>query len=399
VRIKTIPEDFHVEEQVRLPLDPKGGHALYRIRKRGVTTMEVEAWLARALRRPRSAVHSPGLKDKEAVAVQYLTVWGEGPPRVEGPGFVAERVGRTARPLNPSDLIGNRFTVVIRDLDGSEAATMGEQLRRLAREGLPNYFGQQRFGSQTETGDWPGRRILLRDAEGALRAYLAEPMVGDRPQVRAFKRRAAERWGDWGALLEVAPRPSNYRSVLTYLRDHPNDFRRALNLVTPRLLRLYLAAYQSLLWNRIVARYLADRVGGPSGTIEVAGERLPLFADLTAYFSTDAAVPLPFHRATYDDPALAATVEEVLSGEGLALSDLKPRILRRAYLPRGNRRLLLFPRDVAASPPAPDDRFPGRHKATLSFTLPPGSYATLVLQALQVIQRSPRNTQHATPEA
>ena len=70
---------------------------------------------------------------------------------------------------------------------------------------------------------------------------------------------------DWDALFEAAPRPSNYRSVLTYLRDHPHptetDYRKALNLITRRLLSLYLAAYQSLLWNRVAARYLAARLG------------------------------------------------------------------------------------------------------------------------------------------
>ena len=384
MRIKTVPEDFHVEERVRLPLDPEGPFTLYRVQKRGVTTMEVEARVARLLRRPRSGVRTPALKDKEAVAIQYLTVRGDGPDRLEGPGFVAERVGRASRPLEPSDLEGNRFTVVVRDLGRDEAEEMGRQLERLARGGLPNYFDQQRFGSQTEGGDWPGKRILLRDAEGALRAHLAEPMVGDPPRVRAFKRVAAERWGDWDALLEAAPRPSNYRSVLTYLRDHPDDYRRALNLITPRLLRLYLAAYQSLLWNRIVARYLLARLGEPSGWVEIAGERLPLFADLSAHLSTDAAVPLPFHRATYDDPDLAAAVEGVLEEEGLTLSDLKPRILRRAYLPRGKRRLLLLPRDVSVSPPTPDDRFPGCYALTLTFTLPPGSYATLVLKTAAV---------------
>jgi len=382
VRVKAVPEDFVVEEQARLPLAPDGPYTIYRVRKRAVTTMEVEAMMAHALRRPRSAVRSPALKDKNAVAVQYLALRGDGPARLEGRGFVAERVGRAARPLEPSDLVGNRFTVVVRDLAPLEAEGLGNRLERLGREGLPNYFDQQRFGSQTTTGDFPGRRVLLRDAEGALRAYLAEPMVGDPPRVRAFKRLAAERWGDWQALLEAAPRPSNIRSVLTYLRDHPADLRRALNLVTPRLLRLYLAAYQSFLWNRIVARYLKAVLGEPSGAVEVAGEPLPLFSDLATGLPADAAVALPFHRASYDDPVLASAVAEVLREEGLALGDLKPRLLRRAYLPRGRRRLLLMPGDPAASPPEPDDRFPDRHKVTLTFTLPPGSYGTLVLRAL-----------------
>ena len=390
MRIKTTPEDFRVEEQVRLPLDRGGAHTLYRVRKRAATTMEVAAGMAQALGRPPSDVRFPALKDRVAVSVQHATVRGSGPARIVGEGFVAERIGRASRPLRPSDLQGNRFVVVVRDLALAEAEGLSAGLEELARAGLPNYFGQQRFGSRTSQGDWPGRRILRRDAEGALQAHLAEVLAGDPPPVRAFKRVAAEQWSDWDALLQAAPRPSNFRSVLTYLRDHPTDFRRALNLVTPRLLGVYLAAYQSLLWNRTVARYLGRVLGPSSSTIVVGGERLPLPPDLAARVPAEAAVPLPHHRASYDDPVLAGVAARVLEEEGLTPTDLKPRLLRRAYLSKGSRWLVLRPTDLSTTLPVPDERFPGRHQVTLTFALPRGSYATLVLAALRCASASER---------
>lgn len=381
MRLKVIPEDFLVEEEIGVP--PTGDRfLLYRVHKRAVTTLDVQAQMSRLLHLPLSAVSFPALKDQDAVAIQYATVCGQGPQRLEGEGFVAERMGRLARPLSPSDLTGNRFTVTVRDLSPEEAALLGRRLDEAAEEGVPNYFDRQRFGSRTTRGDFPGRRILQRDAEGALRAYLAERMVGDPPAVQAFKREASVRWGDWRTLIEIAPRPSNIRSVLTFLCDHPTDFRRALNLVTPRLLSLYLSAYQSFLWNCIAAGYLRALVGTPSGFVEIAGERLPLFAHLVDHLSPEIAIPLPHHRAIYSDPALIDVVGEVLRAEGLALSDLKPRLLRRAYLPKGRRVLLLRPAAASASPPSPDERFSGRQKIVLTFTLPPGSYATLIVRAL-----------------
>ncbi len=381
MRLKVIPEDFLVEEQVRFP-PGSGPYALYRVRKREATTLEVQAQLARMLRLPLSAVSFPALKDRDAMAIQYATVRGPGPDRLSGPGFTAERVGRIPRPLTPSDLVGNRFVVTVRDLSPFEADCLGGRLTAAAEGGIPNYFDAQRFGSRTESGDFPGRRILRRDAEGALRAVLAEPLIGDPADVRAFKREAAIRWGQWRTLLEMAPRPSNLRSVLTFLCDHPTDFRRALNLVTPRVLSLYLAAYQSFLWNRIAAGYLEARLGAPSGFVEVAGETLPIFSALSGRLPAEMTIPLPHHRAVYGDPVLRKAVEDVLRAEGLALLDLKPRILRRAYLPRGERQPVLRPADVSASPPAPDERFPGRQKITLTFALPPGSYATLLVRSL-----------------
>ncbi|MCX8068453.1 MAG: tRNA pseudouridine(13) synthase TruD [Anaerolineae bacterium] len=393
MRLKVVPEDFIVEEVLR-PLEGKGEGksggpcVLYRVQKRATTTLEVQARMARALRLPRSAVSFPALKDRDAVAVQYATVRAgalRAPARIEGPGFVAERIGSLPHPLSPADLAGNRFAITVRDLSREEAEALGQRLERAAAEGIPNYFDEQRFGSRTAAGDFPGRRILLRDAEGALRAHLAEPQAGDPPQVRVFKQEVAQHWGDWHYLLNIAPRPSNFRSVLTFLCDHPTDFRRALNLVTPRLLSLYLAAYQSRLWNRIAARYLTVLLGNPEEFLEIAGEPLPLFSGMASRLPAGLAVLLPHHQARYEEPLLAKIVADVLAAEGLTVSDLKPRLLERAYLSRGERALGLFPKDSEASEPLPDERFPGRWSVRLRFTLPPGSYGTLVIKALKRI--------------
>jgi tRNA pseudouridine13 synthase len=419
MRFKIQPEDFIVEEQMRLPLAPQGPFAVYRVRKRGTTTLRVRAQMARALGLPESAIVAPALKDKDAVTVQHVAVRGSGPARLAGPGFEAEFQGRISRPLTPADIVANSFTVVLRDLSDEESSRVQERLAQVARFGLPNYFDQQRFGSLVPGEDHIGKRILQRDAEGALRAYLTQPFAGDPAPVRKFKPFAAAHWGDWDAVFQAAPRPSNFRSVLTYLRDHPTadpeqlalHYRKALNLITRRLLSLYLAAYQSLLWNRIAGRYLAAQLGEADAHVEIAGERLPLHHELPPRFDRDAAIPLPNHRAVYtpspphtpspprsggfrdslprgnaiaNSPNLSPIVAQVLTEEGLALNDLKARILKKAYLSKGKRVLLLFPQDATASPPEPDDRFPDRHKLALTFTLPRGSYATLVIKALSL---------------
>lgn len=402
MRYKVQPQDFVVEEQMRPPLASRGDFAIYRLRKRGVAALRVQAQIARALGVSQSDVVIPALKDKNAVTVQYIAVRSTGPARMTGDGFEAEFLGRSRRSLTPSDITANRFTAVLRDL-ADEAARIPERLAQLAQSGLPNYFDQQRFGSVVPGEDHIGKRILRRDAERALRAYLTQPFVGDPAPVRQFKAFACAHWGDWDRLFEAAPRPSNYRSVLTYLRDHPTGgsaqratcYRKPLNLITRRLLSIYLSAYQSLLWNRIAGRYLEAGLGEVTSYVEIAGERMPLYHALPSHFDRDIAIPLPHHRAVYspsnsprsgesDDslPSLTTIVAQVLAEEGLVLNDLKARILKKAYLSKGKRALLLFPQDASASSPQPDERFPGRSKLTVVFALPRGSYATLVLKAL-----------------
>jgi len=389
VRYKVQPADFVVEEQMVLPLAEAGPYAVYRARKEGVTTLEMQVHLAKALGRPRGAVVFPALKDKDAIAIQYASVKGGGPRRLRGPGFSAERVGRSARPLRPSDLRGNRFIVVLRDLATDEARRIRARLDEVLHSGVPNYFDEQRFGSMTPAGGFIGKQILLRDVEGALRSYLTEPFAGDPPEARAFKRFAAGHWGDWPALFDQAPRPSNFRSVLTFLKDHPDDYRRALNLIPQRLLSLYLSAYQGFLWNQMAGRFLAGRLeaaGLPFAWLEIARVRLPVHSrlpdDLRARLS-QTTISLPHLRATFADPEVRAAAAEVLRQEGLTQSDLKARVLQKAYLSQGGRALLLFPQEAAVLSEGEDERFPGQRRLTLTFTLPPGAYATLVLKALE----------------
>jgi tRNA pseudouridine13 synthase len=387
LRFKVRPEDFIVEERIRLPLSKRGAYAIYRVRKRGVTTFDVQARLATLLGIPPSEVVFPSLKDKVAVAVQHLSVKSEGPRRLVGTGFIAELVGRCTRHLRPSDLEGNRFTVVLRDLAPQEILYIEGRLAQIERFGFPNYFDEQRFGSRTSDGDFIGKRILRRDAEGALHSYLAEPLLGDPPNILYFKRFASENWGEWEELFERAPKPSNFRSVLTFLKDHPKDYRRALNLIPQRLLSLFLAAYQSFLWNRIAGLYLQGKLraaGQPLAALEVAGTNLPLYKELSEELLqtlSRKSIPLPNLRASYED---LDVVEAVLREEGLSQSDLKARILKKAYLPKGERALLAFPEEVAVVEADEDEIFPGRRKLTIAFSLPPGSYATLMLKSLRL---------------
>jgi tRNA pseudouridine13 synthase len=387
VRIKVMPGDFVVEERAALRLQGAGAWTVYRVRKVGLTTLEARARLAAALGLSDGQVLFPALKDKEAVSIQFATLPAGLAERVEKEGLTAERIGYRAAPLVAGDLRGNAFTLILRDLDAAEAAHLAERLAQLARDGLPNYFHTQRFGSLTAEGEFIGLAILRRDAEVALKLYLTTPFVGDPRPVRAFKRQAATLWPDWAAMFAAAPRPSNYRSVLTYLVGHPQDYRAALNLIPQRTLSLYLAAYQSDLWNRIAGALLAQAyasAGVAHGQIAIAGRTLPVHTTLSTALRDELAaarLPLPEHHATYQAGAHAQAVERVLAEEGLVLADLKARILKKAYLTRGSRALLLVPEDVRVDAPAPDERYPGRLALRVAFALPPGSYATLVLEA------------------
>jgi len=378
VRWKVRPEDFLVEEIVELPLRPGGPYVLYRVRKRERTTLEVQAELAARLGVPQRAVVFPALKDREAIAIQTVAVRGRGPARLRGRGFEAVRIGEADRPLRPQDLRGNRFVVRLRELDDLEIERLPAAVTALATHGFPNYFDDQRFGSWSPEAGFIGRPLLLGQAEEVLRIYLAIPMVGDPLEVRTFKAEARGLWGNWAAMRERAPRPSNYRSVLTFLNDHPTDWRGAVRRIPARLRALWVDAYRAWIWNDMLRRIWALL---PHVEIEIRGAQFPV--PLERPQDTEASVALPHRRARYESP-WAEAMAAALAEEGLSLSHFRRRALLEDAPPPTQRPVWCQPLALELEELQPEKR-----EALLVFELPPGSYGTLLLKTLATRIRGP----------
>jgi len=363
---------------VALPLQPGGPYTLYRVRKRERTTLEVQAELAARLGLPQRAVIFPALKDRDAIAVQVATVRGRGPARVRGRGFEAVRIGTAGRPVRPSDLRGNRFVVRLRELDALEIERLPAAVAALAAHGFPNYFDDQRFGSWSPEAGFIGRPLLLGQAEEVLRIYLTVPMVGDPPAVRAFKREARALWGDWAAMRERAPRPSNHRSVLTFLSDHPADWRGAVRRIPGRLRALWVDAYRAWIWNDALRRVWAL---GPHRTIEIRGERFPVPREPPPDPAATMALP---HRRARDEPPWSEAMAAALAAEGLTHAHFRRGALLADAPPPTRRPVWCRPSGLALRELQPDAR-----EALLVFELPPGSYGTILLKALAAWIREP----------
>ena len=137
---------------------------------------------------------------------------------------------------------------------------METRLEEIAALGLPNYFDDQRFGSVSDTGgEFIGRLLVHGQFEEALKLALAAPYEHDRAEQKKEKRILNEHWGDWNTCKELLPR-SHARSLADYLRVHPQDYRGAVARLRPELRGLYLSAYQSDLWNRILSLWLRQTV-------------------------------------------------------------------------------------------------------------------------------------------
>jgi tRNA pseudouridine13 synthase len=151
--LRAEPEDFVVEEDLGFAPDGAGQHMLLRVRKRNANTQWVARELARRAGCRPAEVGYAGLKDRRAVAVQWFSVprpavpvvW----PEVGDAEFTVLEAHPHGRKLPRGALAANQFTVRVgaSDGDGAHLATLlAPRLDEIARRGVPNYFGAQRFG-------------------------------------------------------------------------------------------------------------------------------------------------------------------------------------------------------------------------------------------------------------
>lgn len=147
--LKSSAEDFSVIEDLGFQPDGEGEHILVRIRKRGCNTQFVAEALAKFARLPQRSVSYAGLKDRHAVTEQWfcLHVPGKASPDLNAfslEGCELLEFARHRRKLRIGALQGNAFTLVLRDV--SHRQDVETRLQLIARDGVPNYFGSQRFG-------------------------------------------------------------------------------------------------------------------------------------------------------------------------------------------------------------------------------------------------------------
>ena len=150
--LRAVPEDFLVTEQLGYLASGDGEHVFLTVRKRERNTHEVARALAMLAGVAQVAEGDAGLKDRHAVATQHFTVQlpGRDAPdwsALEDDTLQVIAVERHRRKIRRGSLKGNRFEIRVRDVQGDRA--MAEQrLKTIAQQGVPNYFGGQRFGRQ-----------------------------------------------------------------------------------------------------------------------------------------------------------------------------------------------------------------------------------------------------------
>ncbi len=154
-RIRVAPEDFQVEERpLYLPCG-EGEHLYIKVTKRLLSTPDLVRRISSTVGVKAQGIGTAGLKDARAVTTQMLSLHGVTPDRLarlkpDEQILAIEVLGRHRNRLRPGHHAGNRFRLVIRDVAAHAAEAVPAVLDELSRRGVPNYFGPQRQGRTGE---------------------------------------------------------------------------------------------------------------------------------------------------------------------------------------------------------------------------------------------------------
>ncbi|UCG69149.1 MAG: tRNA pseudouridine(13) synthase TruD [Thermoplasmata archaeon] len=260
-KLRKNPEDFIVEE-ISSPLskDDDGEYTIARIKVKNWETNRLIRQLSRRLGISRKRIGFAGTKDRRAVTTQLFSIKApiKDVRKLSLKDFEILEIYTSRQGLDLGDLLGNRFDIIIKgievpDLDANKSISdISEELESL--KGFPNFFGHQRFGAVRPITHIVGKKIIEGDFKGAVHIYIGNPV--DIEGAEAFEaRKTFEEGGSFADVLELFPKYFGFeKALLNHLIKKEGDYIGALNALPKNLSMMFVHAYQSYIFNRILSQ-------------------------------------------------------------------------------------------------------------------------------------------------
>lgn len=335
-KLKQLPEDFVVIEVPSVKIEKQGKYLYFWMKKKGKNTLEVVKELARELSIKEKDIGFAGSKDKHAYTKQLLSFVGvkrENVEKIKIEHLSLDFYGYGKIPISLGDLQGNKFEIVIRNL-------ADEKIEKLSS--LENYFDEQRF---SENNVSIGRHLVKKNFAKAV-SFI-----------------------------------DNFK-VRKYLDKKPTDCVGALKVLPVRQLRMYVNAYQSYLWNKTVAEYLKKR-GNVVKKVNYSGGELIFISDSDAGKFKDLKIPLiGFGHENVENMEVQKIIDEMMNEENLSSADFIIKQIPELTLEGGLRNVFVEVKDFKIGKKEKDKLNLGKQKVKMNFTLPKGSYATMLIKKI-----------------
>jgi len=383
-RIKEHVDDFRVEEIPLYEACGEGTHVYFRVVKRGIPTPAAVDRIARHMGVRPGDIGFAGMKDAQAVTSQMMSLEHADADRLAAYSDRHMQIVWTSRHTNklrPGHLAGNRFTIRVRGVAEDKLDDARRILEVLQRRGVANYFGPQRFGARGDT-HLLGEAMVAGDLHEFMAVFLGRPDDDDPPDCKAARdafdtgyfNRALGRW------------PWHYANERKALAAYKKKKRPgpAMAAIDKRMKRLYVSAFQSAIFNEVLARRLDSidsvLVGDLACKTDTGGVFIVTDAEAeqprAQRFEISPTGMIPGYRCHLADGEPGRIERDVLASHNIELDQFK-RI--GTLKVKGTRRALRFRLDDC-SISAGSDECGGYLE--LNFVAKSGCYATAVLREL-----------------
>ncbi|KAI8096451.1 pseudouridine synthase [Halteromyces radiatus] len=418
-----------------------GDYLQFNVYKTNIDTMGAANWISKIVKVPGKNISYAGTKDARAITVQSMTISKGRPDRFEEVkdelkehGISVGNFKFTPKGLTLGDSDGNHFGIVLRDVSGADEDSITTSLNSLKSQGFLNYYGMQRFGTSSILTHEIGRKILQKDYATASDLILM-PRAGDGPSYA----KARELWAetkDPKATLAIFPRRANAEiKMLKSYERFPGNHQKAIKNITRNLYLLYIHAYQSYIWNRVVSERVKrfgctapivgdlvmvepndddikkkqnGQVSNNVGRRDPWARKVPLVLteeNIHSYSIKDVVYPVPGRRTILPKNEIGDLFQEYLAEDKLNLKDnvfddipgdyrtilSVPDNMSWSFIRYNDptEKLVNTDLDTALGEPQPVGEPDGKHLALrVEFTLGSSQYATMALREIIRIETS-----------
>ena len=369
----------HESENVSVPERKEGFDQLHLdLEKINKDTNFVIKQLSRYLQCSRKRIGYAGMKDKRAVTCQRVSLFKPDVDRVQefwSKGIQLSNASWEKERIELGNLKGNRFLVKVRDIDLDEeeiVKRVNACFEEMEKEGIANFFGEQRFGGIRQITHLVGKHFLKGEFKEGVMLYLTHTVEGEEEEVR----KARERLGkslDFAEATKLFPIKFRYeRAIIHHLCKYPKDFVGAFGKLPKQLRYLFTHACQSFLFNRVIEERIGRGIGLKKTKGDILIEGLP-------------SAPLFGFESEFASGEPGEIERKVLEEEGIALKEFKVKKMAEISSKGARKSLVLKPENLKIVGIEEDEFFQGKNACSISFELSKGNYATTVLREIMKV--------------
>jgi len=414
-KIRYLSKDFQVEEILidgsKASFQPDisevsgwGRYLLCVLIKKNWDTLIAIKKVAECLGVNPDRIQIAGIKDAKALTAQHITISGVAPEKIssiEIKDMMVKPLRFVNEKLCSHLLFGNRFQIIIRALE-HDKVTVERQIEEIrseleSRGGLPNYFGHQRFGITRPITHLIGYYIVKRDFENAASTFLSKTSKFEYPDSREARQYLSETQDFKGGLEYFPERLFYERLMLKHLAKYPRDFLGAFHRLPLKLRKLFVQAYQSLLFNKSLSERIKqgiplnqpqigdyviylNEIGLLTESYKATTDNLSAIKRKIDEKKAGIAIPLIGFRQPPSEGAQGEIEQAILKKENISPDSFRIPEMPEVSSPGGLRLILTSIIDFYSKEACEDSLNPNKLMIELGFTLRRSSYATVLLR-------------------